>query len=123
MNKIVIVFVQFIEGMEKELSVYCAIIGDREFVLLDSPSTGMDLVSRRERRTIISNKGSQDVLNTENKISAILTTHSMDNRNAFYPRIVAMAKSKRRYHGCLAKDIAYTLQSQIWKLQVMITKI
>ena len=83
----------------------------------------MDPVPHSKMRDDVSNKGSQDVLNTENKISAILTTHSMDNRNAFYPRIVAMAKSKRRYHGCLAKDIAYTLQSQIWKLQIMITKI
>ena len=91
--------------------------------MLDASSTGMDLVSRRERRNIISNKGSQDVLNTEKKISAILTTHSMHNRLAPYPRIVTMAKSKRRYHGFLAKGIAYTLQSQMWKLQIMITTI
>ena len=82
----------------------------------------MDPVVRSEMRNIISDKGSQDPLNTEKKTSTIMTTHSMENRNAFYPRISIMAEGKRRCHGSLVWLYLFLLLPRVIKLALLSVK-
>ena len=54
----------------------------------------MDPVPHSEMRDDVSNKGSQDALNKGKKTNAVLTIHSMENRDALYPCTTIIVKDK-----------------------------
>jgi len=87
-------------GMKRKLSVACATIGNPQIVFLDEPSTGMDPVSRRDLWNVISNMVTgHAALKPSEKTSVILTTHSMEECEALYPRIGIMAGGKLKCLG------------------------
>ena len=71
-------------GNKRKLSVSIALCGGSKFILLDEPTSGMDLGARR---------GLWDMLKSykRNKI-VILTTHYMDEADVLGDRIGIMAK-------------------------------
>eukprot|EP01022_Parablepharisma_sp_SALTPOND_P008914 TRINITY_DN1372_c0_g1_i1.p1 TRINITY_DN1372_c0_g1~~TRINITY_DN1372_c0_g1_i1.p1 ORF type:complete len:1416 (+),score=145.61 TRINITY_DN1372_c0_g1_i1:2023-6270(+) len=73
-------------GEKRKLSIAIAFIGDSKVILLDEPTSGMDMVSRRTVwRTLKKNKGDKIL---------ILTTHYMDEADYLGDRIAIMAKGK-----------------------------
>lgn len=76
----------FSGGMKRRLSVALSTIGDRPFVVLDEPTTGMDPVSRRfVWRHIDEIKEGRVVL---------LTTHAMEEADLLSDAVVIMKKGK-----------------------------
>ena len=70
-------------GQKRKLSVGIAMIGGSRLVLLDEPTSGMDLTARRKIWDMLKN-------NKQNKI-LILTTHFMDEADILGDRIAIMA--------------------------------
>jgi ATP-binding cassette, subfamily A (ABC1), member 3 len=70
-------------GQKRKLSVGIAMIGDSKLVLLDEPTSGMDLTARRKIWDMLKN-------NKQGKI-LILTTHFMDEADILGDRIAIMA--------------------------------
>lgn len=87
-------------GMQRKLSVACALIGEPEVIFLDEPSTGMDPVSRRELWRVISNiVGYVNEKEGKLRTSVILTTHSMEECEALCQRIGIMACGRLKCLG------------------------
>jgi ATP-binding cassette subfamily A (ABC1) protein 3 len=73
-------------GNRRKLSVAIALIGGSKFVLLDEPTSGMDLSSRRRLWDMLKNYKNDRVM--------ILTTHYMDEADILGDRIGIMAEGK-----------------------------
>ena len=84
-------------GNKRKLSVAIAMIGSPSVVLLDEPSTGMDVASRRFMWDVIENmtKGKYD----GKKTSVVLTTHSMEECEALCSRLGIMVGGRLRCLG------------------------
>lgn len=78
-------------GQKRKLSVGIAMIGGSKLVLLDEPTSGMDLTARRRIWDMLKN-------NKQNKI-LILTTHFMDEADILGDRIAIMAGGKIKCCG------------------------
>ena len=78
-------------GQKRKLSVGIAFIGDSDLIMLDEPTSGMDLTARR---------GMWKMLKTykQGKI-VVLTTHYMDEADYLGDRIAIMAKGQLRCLG------------------------
>ena len=73
-------------GMKQRLAIAIALIGEPDFLFLDEPTLGLDVIARREFWEIIrSLKG---------KATIILTTHYMEEAEALSDRIAIMQKGK-----------------------------
>lgn len=70
-------------GQKRKLSVGIAMVGGSRLVLLDEPTSGMDLTARRKIWDMLKN-------NKQNRI-LILTTHFMDEADILGDRIAIMA--------------------------------
>jgi ATP-binding cassette subfamily A (ABC1) protein 3 len=73
-------------GQKRKLSVGIAMIGGSKIVLLDEPTSGMDLTARRKIWDMLKN-------NKQDKIM-ILTTHFMDEADILGDRIAIMASGR-----------------------------
>lgn len=73
-------------GSKRKLSVAIALIGGSKLVLLDEPTSGMDLSSRRSLWNMLKNYKNNRVI--------ILTTHYMDEADILGDRIGIMAGGK-----------------------------
>jgi len=84
-------------GNKRKLSVGIAMIGSPPVMLLDEPSTGMDVASRRFMWDVIENmsQGRYD----GKKTSIILTTHSMEECEALCQRVGIMVGGRLRCLG------------------------
>ncbi|RKP05998.1 P-loop containing nucleoside triphosphate hydrolase protein [Thamnocephalis sphaerospora] len=78
-------------GMKRKLSVAIAFLGDPLVVLLDEPTTGMDVYTRRQIWQLI-----QD---SKQGRAIVLTTHSMEEADALGDRIAIMSKGKMQAQG------------------------
>ncbi|KAI8053070.1 hypothetical protein BDF22DRAFT_655742 [Syncephalis plumigaleata] len=78
-------------GMKRKLSVAVAFLGDPKVVLLDEPTTGMDVYTRKQIWQLIqdSKKGR----------AIVLTTHSMEEADALGDRIAIMSKGEMQAQG------------------------
>ncbi|KAI9591444.1 hypothetical protein BDF19DRAFT_455033 [Syncephalis fuscata] len=78
-------------GMKRKLSVAIAFLGDPKVVLLDEPTTGMDVYTRKQIWQLIqdSKKGR----------AIVLTTHSMEEADALGDRIAIMSKGELQAQG------------------------
>uniref|UniRef100_A0A5F8GTH4 ABC transporter domain-containing protein n=1 Tax=Monodelphis domestica TaxID=13616 RepID=A0A5F8GTH4_MONDO len=71
-------------GMKRKLSISIALIGDSKVVMLDEPTSGMDLISRRATWDLLQKQKSRRTI--------LLTTHHMDEADLLGDRIAIMAK-------------------------------
>ncbi|CAG9334832.1 unnamed protein product [Blepharisma stoltei] len=78
-------------GMKRKLSLAMALIGDSPIVLLDEPTSGMDLTARRQMWDMLKN-------NKNNRI-IILTTHYMEEADVLADRVAIMSHGKLRCLG------------------------
>ncbi|CAG9334834.1 unnamed protein product [Blepharisma stoltei] len=78
-------------GMKRKLSLAMALIADSPIVLLDEPTSGMDLTARRQMWDMLKN-------NKNNRI-IILTTHYMEEADVLADRIAIMSHGKLRCLG------------------------
>jgi len=74
------------EGSKRKLSVAIALIGGSKLVLLDEPTSGMDLSSRRTLWNMLKNYKKNRII--------ILTTHYMDEADILGDRIGIMARGR-----------------------------
>lgn len=79
-------------GNKRKLSVAIACIGNPPVVFLDEPSAGMDPEARKNMWKVINSIKSQ-------KVSIILTTHSMDEAEALCNNIAIMVAGRLRCYG------------------------
>jgi len=86
-------------GMKRRLSLACAMIGQPQIMLLDECTTGVDPVARREIWQLISDMVAGANLPEEERVSIILTTHSMEECEALCPMIGIMADGRLRCLG------------------------
>ena len=73
-------------GSRRKLSVAIALIGGSKLVLLDEPTSGMDLTARRKLWNMLKNY--------KNNRIVILTTHYMDEADILGDRIGIMAEGQ-----------------------------
>ena len=73
-------------GQKRKLSIGIALIGDSKLVLLDEPSSGMDLTARRKIWDMLKRQKQNRII--------ILTTHFMDEADVLGDRIGIMAEGK-----------------------------
>ena len=73
-------------GGRRKLSVAIALVGGSKLVLLDEPTSGMDLTARRRLWNMLKNQ--------KNNRIVILTTHYMDEADILGDRIGIMADGK-----------------------------
>lgn len=78
-------------GMKRRLSVSLAMIGKPSFILLDEPSTGLDINSRQKLWESI-NRMRQDKV-------VILTTHSLEEAEALSTRVAIMSQGQLKCIG------------------------
>lgn len=78
-------------GMRRRLAVSIAMIGNPEFVLLDEPSTGLDLVARERLWEAIEKMRKDKVV--------ILTTHSLEEAETLSTRVAIMSQGELRCIG------------------------
>ena len=73
-------------GMKQRLAIAIALIGEPDFLFLDEPTLGLDVIARRELWEIIRS--------LKEKATIILTTHYMEEAEALSDRIAIMQKGK-----------------------------
>jgi ATP-binding cassette subfamily A (ABC1) protein 5 len=78
-------------GNRRKLSAAIAMVGRPKVMFLDEPSSGMDVATRRNMWTVISQSLSQS--------SVVLTTHSMEEADALSSRIAIMVNGALRCIG------------------------
>lgn len=81
----------FSGGMKRKLSVALAFLGDPKVVLLDEPTTGMDVFTRKQVWQLMQ----------QSKVgrSILLTTHSMEEADALGDRIAILSKGRLQTLG------------------------
>ena len=84
-------------GNKRKLSVAIAMIGSPLVLLLDEPSTGMDVVSKRFMWSVIQDFVSGEF--TGKKTSVLLTTHSMEECEALCSRVGIMDRGRLQCLG------------------------
>ncbi|KAH3757745.1 ABC transporter [Pelomyxa schiedti] len=76
----------FSGGMKRRLAVAMSLVGDPRIVMMDEPSTGMDLVNRQKMWECIQS--------LKKNRTIILTTHSMEEAEVLGDRIGIMARGR-----------------------------
>jgi ABC-2 type transport system ATP-binding protein len=77
----------FSRGMKKRLMIAAALVHEPEILFLDEPTTGLDVQSSRQVRSLIKK------LNTEGT-TIFLTTHYLEEADQYCQRIAVIAKGK-----------------------------
>lgn len=78
-------------GMKRRLSVSIALMGNPDFIVLDEPSTGLDILAREKLWNSI-NKVKQDKV-------VMLTTHSLEEAEALSTRVAIMSEGELKCIG------------------------
>ena len=78
-------------GQKRKLQLALALIGDSPIVLLDEPTSGMDLTARRHMWDMLKNNKNGRII--------ILTTHYMEEADVLADRIAIMSQGKLRCCG------------------------
>ena len=86
-------------GNKRKLSVAIAMIGSPAVLLLDEPSTGMDVVSKRFMWNVIEELVSGKF--NGKKTSVVLTTHSMEECEALCSRVAIMVSGRLQCLGSI----------------------
>mmetsp|Transcript_26720 Transcript_26720/g.4758 ORF Transcript_26720/g.4758 Transcript_26720/m.4758 type:complete len:141 (-) Transcript_26720:24-446(-) len=78
-------------GQRRKLSLSIALIGGSSIVMLDEPTSGMDLTARRRMWDMLRKEKNNRII--------ILTTHYMEEADILADRIAIMAEGKVRCLG------------------------
>ena len=78
-------------GNKRKLSVAIALCGDSKFVVLDEPSSGMDLTAKRQMWNMLKEYKKDRII--------LLTTHYMDEADILGDRIGIMSMGKVKALG------------------------
>eukprot|EP00727_Mastigamoeba_balamuthi_P003068 m51a1_g12759 hypothetical protein (671) ;mRNA; r:826-3464 len=78
-------------GMRRRLSIAIALVGDPRVVFLDEPTTGLDVVTRRQLWDVL--------LRAQRGRTTVLTTHSMEEAEALCNRIAVVAEGRLQAIG------------------------
>ena len=73
-------------GQKRKLCIALALIGNSRFILLDEPTSGMDVVAKRELWEFLKNYKDDKII--------VLTTHSLDEAEYLGDRIGIMSEGK-----------------------------
>lgn len=73
-------------GWQRRLSIAIALISEPEFLFLDEPTLGLDVLARRELWKII--------LSLKGKITVVLTSHYLEEIEALCDRVAILAGGK-----------------------------
>lgn len=85
-------------GQKQRVLLARALIREPKLIILDEPSTGLDVNITRELYKIL------EKLNKEQNVTIIMATHDLDELKTIKPRII-----------CLAKTIKYDGDFENWK--------
>jgi ABC-type multidrug transport system ATPase subunit len=83
----------FSGGQKRRLSVALALLGSPAVVVLDEPTTGMDVITRQSVWKSI------ERLKQNAHTTVILTTHAMEEADALGDNIVVMSRGRVQAHG------------------------
>ncbi|CAN8067883.1 unnamed protein product [Agarophyton chilense] len=78
-------------GMKRRLSVSIAMIGNPKFIILDEPSTGLDILARE--------KLWNSIQRIKKDKAVILTTHSLEEAEALSTRVAIMSRGRLKCIG------------------------
>merc|ERR1711871_1789816 len=81
----------FSGGQKRRLSVAISLLGDPKLIVLDEPTTGMDVVARQSVWNMVESRKKGRCI--------ILTTHSMEEADALGDEVVVLGKGKVQAHG------------------------
>ena len=81
----------FSGGQKRRLSVALALLGDPKLIVLDEPTTGMDVIARQSVWKMIEKRKEGRCI--------ILTTHSMEEADALGDRVVVIGKGTVQAEG------------------------
>ena len=83
----------FSTGMRKKLEIAMALLHSPEVVLLDEPTVGLDVVSRKALWDVIQK------VNRELGVTVLLTTHYMEEADSLCNRLVIINRGKKIAEG------------------------
>lgn len=78
-------------GMKRRLSVSIAMIGDPQFIILDEPSTGLDILARK--------KLWETIRRVKHDKTILLTTHSLEEAETLSDRVAIMSQGRLKCIG------------------------
>lgn len=82
-------------GQKMRAEIAVALLHDPEILYLDEPTIGLDVVAKNHIRQFIKR------INSEKKITLMLTTHDMDDIEQICDRIIMIDQGKLLYDGSL----------------------
>jgi ABC-type multidrug transport system, ATPase component len=83
----------FSTGMRKKLEIAMALLHSPEIILMDEPTVGLDVVSRKAVWEVITR------VNKELKVTVLLTTHYLEEADNLCNRIVIINRGKKVVEG------------------------
>ncbi len=83
----------FSTGMRKKLEIAMALLHSPEIILMDEPTVGLDVVSRKAVWEVITR------VNKELKVTVLLTTHYLEEADSLCNRIVIINRGKKVVEG------------------------
>ncbi len=83
----------FSSGMRKKLEIAMALLHSPEILLLDEPTVGLDVVSRKALWDVIRQ------VNRELGVTVLLTTHYMEEADSLCNRLVIISRGKKVAEG------------------------
>ncbi len=105
----------FSSGMRKKLEIAMALLHSPEVILLDEPTVGLDVVSRKALWDVIQK------VNKEFGVTVLLTTHYMEEADALCNRLVIINRGKKIAEGSpeeLKSKYAYDVIELVTKVPV-----
>jgi ABC-2 type transport system ATP-binding protein len=84
---------EFSTGMRKKLEIAMALLHSPEIILMDEPTVGLDVVSRKAVWEVITR------VNKELKVTILLTTHYLEEADSLCNRIVIINRGKKVVEG------------------------
>jgi len=83
----------FSTGMRKKLEIAMALLHSPDIILMDEPTVGLDVVSRKAVWEVITR------VNKELKVTVLLTTHYLEEADSLCNRIVIINRGKKVVEG------------------------
>ena len=106
---------EFSTGMRKKLEIAMALLHSPEVILLDEPTVGLDVVSRKALWDVIQR------VNRELGVTVLLTTHYMEEADSLCNRLVIINRGKKIAEGSpeeLKSKYAYDVIELVTKAPV-----
>lgn len=96
-------------GMKRRLGIAQALIGNPEFLVLDEPTAGVDVMERVKFRNIISGLGKDRII--------IFSTHTISDVERIANRVIFMRKGKTVSSGAIS-DMLGSIDGKVWEAEV-----